>query len=481
MDVLRFSPSPTGALHVGGVRTALLNWLHARHYGGKVLVRIEDTDQERSDLKSVEVILDGFRWLGIDFDGEPVFQSRNVETHRRYVRAMLETGHAYTCYCSPEVLEEKRKQAMAEKRQPKYDGTCRDLTSDQRAKQEAKGIPGVVRLRVPDGETVWNDLVRGESRRSNDVLDDLILMRSNGWPTYNLAVVVDDHEMGVTLVMRAAEHLSNTPKQILIAKAMGFSPPQFAHLCIILGPDKRKLSKRHGASSITDYREQGFLPEATLNFLSLLGWSPKDGREKMTLQEMVDAYSIEGLNVKDAVFDEQKLEWLNGQHLADLPMDRLVNEITPLWIQAGFLSDSEIQNRRAWLEQVITLLKERCKRLVDFIDRGRYFFEEPATYEETARKKHLSDPEVANRLTELADRYESVETFDRTSAEEELRALSESLSMSAGKLIHPTRLAVSGVSGGPGLFEMLETLGRETVVRRIRKAVEFLQKETQTV
>jgi glutamyl-tRNA synthetase len=281
--------------------------------------------------------------------------------------------------------------------------------------------------------------------------------------------------------MRGPEHLSNTPKQILIARALGFELPKFAHLCMILGPDKKKLSKRHGATSIIDYRDRGYLPEAALNFLSLLGWSPGDGREKMTLREMIDAYSVEGLSAKDAVFDEQKLEWLNGQHLNDLPLDRLFHDVTPLWIEAGLISKEEVALRRPWLEQVIGLIRGRCKRLVDFIERGRYFFEEPTTYEEAARRKHWSDPEVAGRLATLSDRLEAAEAFDADSIEQEVRTLSESLSLSADRLIHPARLAVSGTSGGPGLFELLETLGRETVVRRLRKAAEFLQKEMQTV
>ncbi len=479
-DILRFAPSPTGALHLGGVRTALLNWLHARRYGGNLLLRIEDTDQERSDQKSVDVILDGFRWVGIDFDEEPVFQSRNVERHRHCVRQLLDTRHAYTCYCPPEVLEEKRQRAMAEKRQPQYDGTCRDLTPAQRADLEAKGVPHVVRLRVPEGETVWADPVRGDGRWSNDQIDDLVLMRSNGWPTYNLAVVVDDHDMGVTLAMRGPEHISNTPKQVLIAQALGFDLPKFVHLCMILGPDKKKLSKRHGATAITEYRDRGYLPQAVLNFLSLLGWSPGDGREKMTLREMIDAYSVEGINTKDAVFDEQKLEWLNSQHLNDLSLDQLLNEVAPFWIRAGLISEADLTERRSYLERVIALLRERCRLLTDFVERGRYFFEEPAAYEEAARKKHWSNPEVADRLTALADRFEASETFDAASAESELRVLSESLGLSSADLIHPTRLAVSGISGGPGLFEMLEALGRETVVRRLRRSAEFLQKELQT-
>jgi glutamyl-tRNA synthetase len=473
-DVLRFAPSPTGALHVGGVRTALLNWLHARRYGGKFLLRIEDTDQERSDQKSVDVILNGFRWVGIDFDGEPVFQSRNVERHRQCVRKLLETGHAYTCYCPQEVLEEKRQRAMAEKRQPQYDGTCRDLTPAQRADLEAKGIPHVVRLRVPEGETVWDDPVRGECRWSNERVDDLILMRSNGWPIYNLAVVVDDHDTGVTLVMRGPEHISNTPKQVLIARALGFDPPKFVHFSLILGPDKKKLSKRHGATAITEYRDRGYLPQAVLNFLALLGWSPSDGREKLTLREMIDAYSVEGINTKDAVFDEQKLEWLNSQHLNDLSLDQLLNEIAPFWIKAGLISEADLAGRRPYLERVVALLRERCRLLTDFVEKGRYFFEEPVAYEEAARKKHWSNPEAADRLTALADRFEAVEAFDAASAENGLRALSESLGLSPANLIHPARLAVSGTSGGPGLFEMLEALGRETVVRRLRRSAELL-------
>lgn len=480
-DILRFAPSPTGALHVGGVRTALLNYLHARRYGGKLLLRIEDTDQERSDLKSVATILDGFRWVGIGFDGEPAFQSRNVERHRRCVQQLLETGHAYKCYCPPEVLEEKRRRATAEKRQFKYDRSCLTLTPEQRADLDAKGAPYAVRLRVPEGETIWQDPMRGECRWSNDVIEDLILMRSNGWPTYNLAVVVDDHDTGVTLVMRGPEHISNTPKQVLIAQALGLEPPKFAHLCLILGPDKKKLSKRHGATSILEYRDRGYLPQAVLNFLALLGWSPGDGREKMALREMIDAYSTQGLNAKDAVFDEQKLEWLNSQHLNDLSLDRLLDEVVPFWVRAGLISEPALTTRRPYLERVVSLLRERCRLLTEFVDKSRYFFEEPSAYEEAARKKHWADPEVAGRLAALADRFEATDPFDAASTEQALRTLSESLALPAAGLIHSTRLAVSGASGGPGLFEMLEALGRDAVVRRLRGAADLIQKEFQTV
>ena len=480
-EILRFAPSPTGGLHVGGVRTALLNWLYVRKYEGKLLLRIEDTDQERSTEESVRIILDGFAWLGMRFDGEPVFQSQNVETHRKYVRQLLERGHGYYCYCTPEVLEEKRRKALAEKGHVKYDGTCRNLTPEERTGYDQQGMPKVVRFRVPEGTTVWHDLVRGESQWENEIIGDFVILRVDGWPLYNLAVTVDDHLMGATLVMRAAEHLSNTPRQIMLYEALEWPVPKFAHLPMILGPDKTKLSKRHGATNIMEYRERGYLPQAVINFLALLGWSPGDGREKMPLDELIEAFSVEGISVKDAVFDERKLEWLNGQHLHDLSSEDLFDPVVERLVSEGLVRQEEIPEKRAWLLKFIDLLKERCRKIPDFVERGRCFFEDPIEYEAKGRKRHWKGEDLLARLRLAAERLKGLECFREEEIEAAIRDLAEELEISAAKLIHPIRLAVSGTSAGPGLFELLEMVGQETVVRRIRSALQIIEQERAVV
>ncbi|MDP6775413.1 MAG: glutamate--tRNA ligase [Candidatus Latescibacteria bacterium] len=468
--VLRFAPSPTGGFHVGNARTALFNYLYARHYGGRLLLRVEDTDRKRFTEESLQTILEGLRWLGIDFDGDPVYQSHNLEAHRRAAEQLSDSGHAYVCYCSSEELEAKRKQALERKASLKYDGTCRELTADQRATMEAEGRAGVIRFRVPEGETVWNDAIHGVQRWDNGEIGDFVVLRADGSPVYLLAVVVDDHEMGVTLALRGADHLSNTPKQILLFQALGWEVPQYAHNTLTLGPDGRKLSKRHGATTVTEYREKGYLSDAVFNFLALLGWAPGDGREVFTREELVEAFTIEGMLKKDAVFDEQKLEWLNGEHIRQKPLEDLVPEALAAWTDEGWLEAGKAED--GTLSRLVALVQERVRTVRDFRAFG-YFFRDPEQYEEKARKKHWQADTPA-RIETLTTRLESLDFFTESKVEEVTRTLAGELGVSTGKLIHPTRLAVSGVGFGPGLFELMEVLGQETCSRRLRKALESL-------
>ncbi|HID95837.1 MAG TPA: glutamate--tRNA ligase [Candidatus Latescibacteria bacterium] len=472
---VRFAPSPTGYLHVGGARTALFNWLYARKYGGKFLLRIEDTDQERSSAEALQAILDGLKWLGLDWDEEMIFQSKRVELYRRYCQNLLQEGKAYYCYCSPERLEEKRRQAQKEKRPWKYDGTCRALSDKERERLERDGIPRVIRFRVPEGKTIFQDLVHGEVVFENDTIGDFVILRSDGHPVYQMAAVVDDALTGISLVLRGDDHLSNTPKQLMLYEALGFSAPRFAHVPQILGPDRKRLSKRHGAKSLTEYKMEGYLPEAVVNFLALLGWSPGDNREKMTIDELIDAFSIEGISKKSAIFDERKLEWLNGQYLRERSSKDLFKDVVETLRTHGLLGEEIDDQSRERVLTTIDLLKERVRKLTDFVDLGSYFFQDPVAYEEKGKRKHWADPAVAVRLQAVADELSNLDGFAVDEIEKAVRNLAGRLKIGAGELIHPIRLALSGRTFGPGLFELMEVLGKETVVRRLRKAIDYVK------
>ncbi|MBI4530652.1 MAG: glutamate--tRNA ligase [Candidatus Latescibacteria bacterium] len=474
VPVLRFAPSPTGALHVGSARAALFNSLYARKTSGKVFLRIEDTDQERSTPEAVETILSGFAWLGIAFDGEPLFQSARIDIYRASVQRLLETGHVYYCYCTPDELEQKRLLAQREKRAWKYDGACRDLTDTMRHAYEAEKRPKAVRFRVPDGTTMFRDLIRGEIIFENETIGDFIVLRADGTPIYQMAVVADDAEMGITLVMRGADHIPNTPRQIMLYEALGLPVPAFAHLPMILGPDKKKLSKRHGATSVTEYRDRGYLPEAVVNFLALLGWSPGDGREKMSEGELIEAFSIEGIIAKDAVFDEHKLEWLNGLYLKEKPAEEVFDQVVGIWETEGWMNGRRVAEEKDWLIRVIGFVKERSRRFPDFVELGHYFFRDPDTYDEKVVRTYWTG-ETAKRIFLLANRLEVLGVFDAVTTEEVVRQTALELGIAAAQLIHPIRLAVSGMSFGPGLFELLAFLGKEAVVRRLRLAVERIE------
>ena len=467
--VLRFAPSPTGGFHVGNARTALFNFLYVRHYGGRLHLRIEDTDRNRSTDAALQTIQDGLGWLGIEFHGQPVFQSGNADAHRKAVDRLLETGHAYYAYETPEEVRALQQQAQAEGRRVRYN---RDLTPEQRAAFEAEGRPKTVRFRVPEGETVWQDPIRGAQRWDNVEVEDFIVLRADGSPIYHLAVVVDDHGLGVTLVIRGAEHLSNTPKQVMLLQALGWAVPAYAHTTLLMGPDGRKLSKRLGATTVTEYRQQGILPGALFNFLALQGWSPGDDREVFTQEELIEAFSVEGMLSKNAVFDERKLVWLNGEHLRLKPVSELLRTALSLWIDAGWITAEDAETRRSILLRAVRLMQPRVRTVRDFLN-FEYFFNDPESYEEKARKKHWK-VDSPSRLELLIDRLEALSDFSEREIEGATRTLSGQLGISTGKLIHPTRLALSGTNTGPGLFEMMDVLGQETCIRRMKTGLERL-------
>ena len=474
---VRFAPSPTGYLHVGGARTALFNYLFARKTGGRFLLRIEDTDRTRYQPEALEEIFASLRWLGLDWDegpekgGEygPYVQSERTERYREHAELLLQRGMAYRCFCTSERLDRVRQEREAN-RDPQaigYDRHCRDLgEADVQRKLDA-GEPYVVRLKVPlEGEVVFQDQVRGEIRTRCDLLDDLVLLKSDGFPTYHLANVVDDHAMRISHVMRGDEWIATTPRHVILYQALGWEPPVFAHLPVILSAQGGKLSKRKGAASVLDYQRAGFLPEALVNFLALLGWNPGDERELMTLDELCASFSLERVTPKASVFDEKKLEWMNGHYLAQADSKQVLQYLRPLWTEQGL---DHGRRPEAFLVGVVDLLKSRSRRVGEIVESSAYFFQEPQTYEEKAVRKRFT-PDGRTMLDKVADALDRSSDFSAAVLEHLFAALAEKDGVGAGQVIHPTRLALTGVSVGPGLFELMELLGRETCLERIRKA-----------
>jgi glutamyl-tRNA synthetase len=481
---VRFAPSPTGSLHIGGARTALFNYLFARHHGGVFILRIEDTDRTRYQEGALAEIFESLQWLGLSWDEGPevggpcgpYFQSERLEIYRSHAATLVEKGDAYRCFCAPERLEQVRKEQEKAKVTTKYDRRCRDLSRDEERRLLDAGAPHVVRLRVPDGRAVaFEDLIRGEITYQSDVLDDLVLLKSDGYPTYHLANVVDDRLMRITHVLRGDEWIASTPRHILLYEAFGWAPPVFAHMPVILAPDGGKLSKRKGAASVTDYRRAGYLPQALFNFLAFLGWNPGDEREVMTQGELVEAFGLEKVNPKAAVLDEVKLEWMNHEYMRKLTVDEALDLVLPMWKQCEFVG-AGADAADPYLKAVAAQLKDRSKRLTELAENAAYFFREPGAYEESAAKKQFK-PETAALLDEMAAAVGSVSPFDHASLEEKFRSVAEAKGIGAAKLIHPTRLAVSGVSYGPGLFELMEIVGKERVVARMRRAAEWIRSQ----
>ena len=474
---VRFAPSPTGYLHVGGARTALFNWLFARRLGGALVLRIEDTDVERSSPEMVEGILDGLRWLGLDWDEGPkiggpygpYFQSERLDRYRAMAARLVAQGSAYYCYCTADALKAKRDAGVE-----KYDRTCCALTAGEIAAREDAGTPRAVRMRVPDGTMRFDDLVHGPIEFDGAHIEDFVILRSDGHPTYQLSVVSDDVDMAITHVVRGDDHISNTPKQILLYRAIGADVPQFAHVPLILGTDKKRLSKRHGATSVMEYARQGYLPEAMLNFLALLGWSPGGNQELFTREELVRAFALEGISGGNAVFNPEKLDWFNQQHIALLPPNELARRLQPLLTAAGLWKDAYLGDRHAWFFAVIELLKPRVKRLDDFVVQGRFFLTDAIEYDAAAVDKHLRVDGMPDHLAALDAAFASLEHFDQASSEAALRAIAEARRVKAATLIHAMRVTVTGKSVSPGLFDVLSVLGRDEVRRRLASAAELV-------
>ncbi len=471
---LRFAPSPTGYLHVGSARTALFNWLYAKHYGGEFLLRVEDTDRARSTDESTRAIFEGLGWLGLGWDEDVVFQGANLSRHQADTQHLLKAGAAYRCFCTPAELDEMRKAAEARGDAFRYDRRCAALPPDEVQRRIAAGMPFAVRFRMPEGVTSWTDLVHGPITFANKDIGegDFIILRSDGTPIYNLAVVSDDIAMGITLVMRGDDHISNTPKQILLYKALGAAVPEFGHLPMIHGLDGKKLSKRHGATAVGDYRHLGILPDAMLNFLALLGWSPGNDIEVMTVPQMVAAFSVEGLSKNAAVFDTKKLEWMNGQHLSMLSAEALIPTFVQACLAAGTSLGVDVAVDENWLRMLVDLLKVRARTVDDMVRQAAPYLKDAITYDEDAVSKTWKDAAATHAILAATRKaLAAAPAWDAASLEGELRTLAESRGIGAGKLFQPLRVALTGLTASPGIFDVLVLLGRDRSLARLDAAM----------
>jgi glutamyl-tRNA synthetase len=466
---VRFAPSPTGYLHVGGARTALFNWLYARKMGGTFILRIEDTDFERSTSEMVDGILQGMKWLGMDWDEGPFFQSQRLELYRATATKLVESGHAYYCFCTKEQLEAGRALAQAEGRPPKYPGVCRMLPAEESARRRAAGEAAALRFKVPaTGATTIQDAVFQKVEFANSEIEDFVLLRSDGIPTYHLSVVADDLDMQVTHIIRGADHLSNTPKQILQYQALGAPLPIFAHVPLILGPDKTRLSKRHGATSVMAYRDEGIVPEAFRNFLALLGWTPPDATKEIMMDaELAAAFSLDNISHSDAVFDRAKLDWFNTEYIRSYPAEKLLPLVREEWKAAGIKLRT---NDERWLRSAIDLLKPRARSLKDFAGVFRSYFTDDYQTEPAAVEKFLKDDSVRTMVEELGERYAASPEFSEQSTEAVLRAFATEKNVKAGVLINGARVALTGQAVAPSLFAVMAALGKDITVQRLKKA-----------
>jgi len=464
---LRFAPSPTGYLHVGGARTALFNWLYARHFGGTLVLRIEDTDFERSTNEMVDGILEGLRWLGMDWDEGPFFQSQRMEHYRASADRLLASEHAYYCFCTKEELEQRRAAAQAESRPPRYEGTCRRISREDAEKRRREGAPAAVRFAVPlTGATAFDDQVFGRVEFANTELEDFVLLRSDGAPTYHLSVVTDDIDMRMTHILRGADHISNTPKQVLLYQALGAPLPAFAHVPLILGADKTRLSKRHGATSVMAYRDEGIVPEAFRNFLAVLGWTPKDSsREVLGDRELIEQFGLDGISKSNAVFDRPKLDWFNTEYIRAYPAEKLVPLIEEEWKKTGV---TPIQREEGWLAKTVDLLKPRARNLKDFAGAFRAFFADDFETDPAAVAKFLSDSNVRELVVELGKRYAASQEFSEAETEKILRELAAEKNVKAGALINGARVALTGQAVAPSLFAVMVCLGKDRTVSRLQ-------------
>ncbi|MBN1568842.1 MAG: glutamate--tRNA ligase [Acidobacteria bacterium] len=469
---VRFAPSPTGYLHVGGARTALFNWLFARHHGGQFILRIEDTDFARSSEEMVEGILKGMRWLGLNWDDGPFFQSRRLDRYKKFALKLIASGHAYRCFCG---TEEGVGRKGYDENQSAGEHACANLAREKSEVRAEAGEPFAIRFRVPPGKTSFEDQVFGAIEVDNATIEDFVLLRSDGIPTYHLGVVVDDLDMDITHVVRGADHISNTPKQILLYRAAGTPIPQFAHLPLILGPDKQRLSKRHGATSVMSYAEMGYLPEAFFNFLALLGWSPGDDREVLARQELIDLFSLKGVGKANAVFGLDKLDWFNSQYIRNASKESLRTMVR-----------NELQSKQLWsnanpalspeaLDAAIELVKPRARKISDFSSTFSAFFSDDFAYDEAAAEKFLKDPRLGSLIRALIDRYSAEDTFTLQSTEETLRRFAEKEGVKAGLLINALRVALTGQGVAPGLFEIMQVLGRERTLQRMQRLNTYLR------
>lgn len=463
---VRFAPSPTGALHIGGVRTALFNWLFARRHKGTFILRIEDTDRSRSTEESIRIIIEGLKWLGLDWDEGPYRQTERMDIYRGHVERLLKQGMAYRCYCTPEELDARRKEALAAGRPPKYDRKCLSR------RNHALDRPHAVRfLSSDEGQTVVRDLIRGPVIFDNKQLDDLIILRSDGLPTYNFAVVVDDVTMKITHVIRGDDHLNNTPRQIQLYRALAYEPPEFAHLPMILGPDKTKLSKRHGATAVTEYEDMGYLPEALVNYLARLGWSAGD-QEIFSREELIEKFSLENVGKAAAVFNPEKLLWLNHHYIQQAAPARLAEMLLKLLMKEGIASGDNPPDWQ-WIERVVRILTERSHTLVEMKNSAMPFILDEIIIDEKARAKHLT-PEAGRLLGMLIERLRRLEQFTVDQIEKVFATIVSESGKKLGQIAQPARVALTGGTVSPGIYEVIEVMGKEKTLRRLESALRLI-------
>lgn len=479
---VRFAPSPTGPFHIGGARSALFNWLFARHYGGTFIVRIEDTDLERSTRESEDNILNALRWLGLDWDegiqaggpNEPYRQTERLDIYRRYAGALLESGRAYRCYCTEEELAAEREELLAKGEMVRYMGRCRNLTPEECAALEAAGRKPVIRFRVPENHVVQvNDLVRGEVSFECEGIGDFIIMKSDGMPTYNFAVVIDDHVMGISHVIRAEEHLSNTPRQILIYEALGWQTPEFAHVSLILGQDRSKMSKRHGATAIEQYQARGYLPEALVNFLALLGWSPGGENEVLSLEQLVEQFSLERVSKSPAVFDLDKLNWLNGHYIRTTSLERITELAIPFLEKAGYIAQPLTEQKYEWVKKVVALARDYVNCLAELPDHAAIFFKDKVDIVEDEAREIMAGAKVPAVLEALKARVTSGPPLTENGAKLMLKEVGKELGVKGKELFMPVRVALTGNAHGPDLNRVMAILGQEGVAARLEQALAY--------
>ena len=465
--IVRFAPSPTGYLHIGGARTALFNWLYAKKNNGTFLLRIEDTDTERSEQKYVDQISDALQWLGLSWDDDVVYQSSNIERHQSVVNSMIENGTAYRCFLTKEELDSLREKSEQNKEVFRVPKTYRDYTESQQQDLVDQGKPFTVRLKIPDGVTEFDDLVYGNIKVNNSDLDDFIIARSDGTPTYNFVVTIDDSDMNITHVIRGDDHLANTPKQILVYKALGLNVPTFAHLPMILGSDKKRLSKRHAATNVQEYRDKGYTSEAVLNYLSLLGWNPDSEQEIFNLDNLIDSFNLEQVQKKPATFDEKKLLWVSGQHMANISIDIIISELEKLNPNWGEGQSNQYKN------DVLSLTKDRSKTLTDLMEISDTFFIDHVVYDMGIKDKIWN--EVSSQIIDdLLSAINIEDNFDKQTLESIFENLMNQHDLSLGKLMQPVRFALSGLTYGPGIFDTMLLLGKDTCVKRLSESIKEL-------
>ncbi len=482
---VRFAPSPTGYLHVGGARTALFNYLFARRHGGTFVLRIEDTDQERNVEEALGGILDGLRWLGLRWDEgpevggphPPYFQSKRLPAYAEAAERLLAEGKAYRCFCNPEDLKRKREEAMARSEPPKYDRTCHRLPAGDAEARAGNGEPFALRFLMPEGETSWDDEVRGTVTFQNATLDDLVILRGDRHPTYNFAAVVDDSAMRITHVLRGDDHISNTPRQIQIYAALGLTPPRFGHLPMILGPDGTRLSKRHGAVSVTAFRDEGILPQAMVNFLALLGWAFDGEREMFTMDELAAVFSLDRVSKNPAIFNYEKLDWMNGEYFRALPLAVRADMVEAHLRETRELPESAFQDRR-FLERAVEAVGDRMKRPRQFLEYAGYLYVDRVEPSPEPWAELIAKPLAAVRLKKLATALAEVEPFEHDAIEKATRGVAVSEAVKAGEVIMPARIALTGKKVSPGIFDVMLLLGRERTVERLRHAAGRLQAES---